>query len=356
MKPSSISLALGEEYIPPLEAEQIEQIVALHRDVQEKMDRKQTPVPRGQHPKQHGCVLAEFIIEPTLRDDYRHGLFSEPHIYPALVRFSNGKQHNDQLPDAHGMAIKVLGLKGASLLHPGQETTTQDFVLLDHPVFFVKNVADYIPLMNDFRRLATGGFLAKSATVMKGMFSLNYKFKILRATGKKRPDSPLRIQYWSTTPFKLGSGAIKISARPDLRGLSPLPPSTSKDKLRLALSEHLETREARFDFLVQLQTDPITMPIEDPTARWDETVSPYQKVATLRIPPQSFASPEQMAFGENLSFSPWHGLQEHRPLGGINRTRRKVYEAMAARRRELNHAQLREPTLQDFRIIQERNR
>ena len=64
------------------------------------------------------------------------------------------------------------------------------------------------------------------------------------------------------------------------------------------------------------------MPVEDPTVEW---TAPWQKVATIRIPPQSFDSPEQMAFGENLSFTPWHTLPEHRPLGGVNRARKRIY-------------------------------
>ena len=102
------------------------------------------------------------------------------------------------------------------------------------------------------------------------------------------------------------------------------------------MAAHLKTHEAHFDFQVQLQTDPVTMPVEDPTIAWDETVSPFQTVATIRIPPQPFESDEQMAFGENLIFSPWHSLPEHMPLGGINRVRRQVYEIMSRKRHELN--------------------
>ncbi|MEK1942330.1 MAG: hypothetical protein AAAB16_18325, partial [Pseudomonas sp.] len=36
------------------------------------------------------------------------------------------------------------------------------------------------------------------------------------------------------------------------------------------------------------------------------------------------------------SFNPWHALPEHRPLGGINRLRKAVYEAVSAYRHERN--------------------
>ena len=99
--------------------------------------------------------------------------------------------------------------------------------------------------------------------------------------------------------------------------------------------------EARFDFSVQVQTDSLMMPVEDPTVDWG---APYQKVATIRIPPQEFDTPERNTFGENLSFTPWHSLPEHRPLGGINRAREAIYRAISKQRHELNGVPRREPT------------
>src|SRR5262249_26153593 len=46
---------------------------------------------------------------------------------------------------------------------------------------------------------------------------------------------------------------------------------------------------------------------------------------------------------ENLSFSPWHCLPDHKPLGAVNRVRRAVYIAISKRRRELNGAPQFEP-------------
>ncbi|MEI7730231.1 MAG: catalase family protein [Verrucomicrobiota bacterium] len=336
-------IALGEEYIPDGEEAQINQLVALHRDVQEKADRKHAPVPRGQHPKQHGLVRAQFIVEPNLPANLRHGVFSQPQTFQALIRFSNGRGQNDNQPDAHGMAIKLLGVEGGKVLETEPAAPTQDFIMIDHPIFFVKDVNDYVPLMKDFHRVATGNFVTKGFTGLKILLSPNYKFRLLRATGSKRPDSPLQIRYWSTTPSKLGPGAMKFSARPNLVGTPAAPKSNSKDKLRLALSSHLKQHEAVFDFLVQVQTDPVTMPVEDPTIAWDETAAPFVQVATIRIPIQSFESSAQMEFGENLSFNPWHSVADLRPLGGINRARKSIYEAISARRHELNGVPQEEP-------------
>jgi hypothetical protein len=114
--------------------------------------------------------------------------------------------------------------------------------------------------------------------------------------------------------------------------------------LRRALRERLATGDACFDFMVQFQADPRAMPIEDAAVAWDEAVSPFRKVATVRIPAQTFESPARMELCENLAFNPWHALPEHRPLGGINRVRRELYEELARFRHERNGVDDSEPT------------
>jgi hypothetical protein len=331
---------LGQEVMPPGEAGQINQIVVIHLAVTNPGEKP--VVPRGQHMKGHGCVRAKFAVMADLPEPLRYGVFASPREFDAYVRFSNGKGWDDRQPDAHGMAIKLLGVVGEKLLEDEKDATTQDFVLFDHPVFFIRNVADYVPFMGDFRNLKAPGLtFGKIVAGIKLLFSPDYKWRLLRVTGSKKPDNPLRINYWSTTPSKLGSSAVKYKASPDLDA-SPLTTEIdSPDKFRLAMAAHLGGNEARFDFLVQVQSDPVAMPVEDPTVEWD---APWHKVATIRILPQSFDSPEQMRFGEHLSFTPWHSLPEHRPLGGINRARKEIYRAIAAQRHELNGVPRREPT------------
>jgi hypothetical protein len=78
------------------------------------------------------------------------------------------------------------------------------------------------------------------------------------------------------------------------------------------------------------------MPIEDPSVEWDQTLSPFETVATIQLPAQDFDSTEQNLFCDNLSFNPWHSLPDHRPIGGINRLRKAVYQAVSVYRHERN--------------------
>ena len=88
------------------------------------------------------------------------------------------------------------------------------------------------------------------------------------------------------------------------------------------------------------------MPIEDPTVEWSEKISPFESVARITVQPQDFDSREQNLFCDNLSFNPWHALPEHRPIGGINRLRKSVYEAVSAYRHQRNAPAPAAPELQ----------
>jgi catalase len=98
---------------------------------------------RAQHAKHHGCVTATFEVRGDMAIDIREGLFAAPGQYPAYIRSSNGRHRDDRRPDAHGMAIKLLGVPGEKLPPGGTHQTAQDFVLVDSEVFFTGDGAAY---------------------------------------------------------------------------------------------------------------------------------------------------------------------------------------------------------------------
>ena len=55
-----------------------------------------------------------------------------------------------------------------------------------------------------------------------------------------------------------------------------------------------------------------------------------------------------MKLGENMSFNPWHSLQDHQPLGSINALRQAVYLAIADFRRKGNQVTIAEPLSAEF--------
>jgi len=327
-------LSLGMEDVPPGEDKAIEEIVKISR---EDMNVSRRPVLRGQHPKSHGCVWAKFIVDPDVPDELRYGIFANPgSSYDALVRFSSTRESDDSKRDTRGMAIK--------LLRDGE--TYQDFVMINHPVFIVRNAADYVLFARATVRAKHSRLLRKypslprwiksaipKAILFNRFFFVHWKeLIIVIKIAMKPPRNLLDIQYWSATPYRLGPHAIKFSARPTSLAGDPC------QSLRDSLRQDLLYQGSSFDFLVQRQIDAKTMPIEDPTQEWDALKSRFMRVATLKIPSQDPGDAQEPCLCENFSFSPWHALPEHVPLGGINRVRRRVYDAVSERRRDLNRS------------------
>lgn len=292
---------------------------------------------RDAHPKMHGVVKAELIVEQDLPEELRVGIFKEPKTYPAWIRFSNsnGVIRTDGDRDIRGMAIKLMGVPGDKLLEEEKHEPTQDFIVISTNVFVTRDVEEF----DQFIKALTGSTLSKI-----GFFATHWRVVCNLIKSMRKFANPLQIRYWSTTPYRLGTNAVKYSAIPHVNAQDGIPDNPGDDFLREAMIRQLATGDALFDFTVQLQVNAETMPIEDPGKAWDERVSPFRKVATIRIPKQEFDIDKQREFGENLSYSPWHSLPEHRPLGGINRARKVVYAFISTFRHQRNHAPRTEPT------------
>jgi hypothetical protein len=303
---------------------------------------------RDAHAKHHGCVKAEFQVAQDVPENLKVGVFKTEKTYPAWIRFSNGSGQiqADSARDGRGMAVKLMRVDGEKILESERFEKTQDFIMINNPDFFVRNAVDYV----EFQQFVSAGKPFKY--FFPGVDPRGWRLHELGPAIKTlshKVKNPLSTRYWSMTPYLLGNTEIKYSVRPAVcpsgaKAVVDSDKTETPNFLRENLARSLAASEACFDFLVQRRTDPRSMPIEDPTVNWSERKSVPVKVATIVIHKQSFATAEQMNFCENLSYTPWHALPEHRPLGGINRARKVVYEGISKLRHDLNHTERREPT------------
>lgn len=331
---------LGKEYTQPGEDRIAQETSDLVRSSIEKLYPAGKQTLRDAHPYAHGCVRATFSVADEIPAGSRHGVFAAAKQYPAWIRFSNGttKPDPDSTGGIRGMAIKLMQVPGKKI--QDDEKFTQDFLVITNPVLPVGDPGEYLKL---FRAALAG----KPLGYFFGGAPWNWKLTALRIVtdirGKKIP-SMLDIRYWSTVPFRLGDRAVKYSTKPCAVSGLAMPENPSEHYLRETMVTQLSQKDACFHFMVQEQTDPRKMPVEDPAIEWDEKVSPFKVVATIRIPKQIFDTPAQNEFCENLTFNPWHSLPEHRPLGGINRVRKVAYDQIAKFRLKQNSIVRREPT------------
>ena len=340
-----IPYADSVEIIPSDEADDIRQaIVALKRILQ------QNRVQSGQyqsdvHVKVHGCASGEFRVLPNLPSELSQGLFAEERTLSAVVRFSNSSSQPqpDFIPDGRGMAIKLLDVDGERLSSEDNGARTQDFVMVNHPVFFAGNVKDFLR----FEQVLAAARDQKIATAKEALKGgdwnpLHWHWReALTAiqTAGHLPAHPASNTYFSMAPIRFGKYVAKYRAKPagDLHGsfvdlIARL--GQQPDALRLMLEETLRSQQVLFEFQVQLRTSVQTMPVEDATVQWPESESPYRTVALLLIPRQEINTDEQRAVCKQLSFNVWHAVADHRPLGGTNRLRREAYPISAAWRRQ----------------------
>ena len=310
--------------------------------LQEKMskDYPEGKTKRDAHPKNLAFLQAEFIVDPDIPADFKVGIFEFPQTYPAWIRISSasGKIQSDKVKDIRGFAVKIIGVKGKRFQTQNEEKETQDFLLLSHPTMPLGTVK----LFHDAVYYSTKWHLLVFASrlILSGNFGIINELRKAR----QHQTSPLDIRYWSTTPYLCGADhVVKYSMVPTSNLKSALPPILTDHYLTENMEKQLAANEATFDFMIQVQKDPARMPVEDAGVEWSEKKSPFIKVATLRIPFQTFRTKEREEMAEDLSFSPAHSLIEHRPIGGINRARVEIYRFLSEFRHKQNNKQLTEP-------------
>lgn len=322
-RPQSPRLTPGEEAVAGDEETVAAEMVALIRDISLRRSRADGGIVRRfNQAKSQGCFDARFEVGP-LPPELAQGIFATPGSHPARVRFANASEDDDREKDLRGCSIIVQGLAG------GDE---QHFLFNSHPVLFAADPREFL------------GFIRATAKDQRNWFFFNPLDNHLGALGvllraRDRPGSLFDIRYWSTTPSRLGDDAtvaVKHALVPCSEYRSPEEPGDDPHYLAQRMNEHLAAAPACFDFMVQFQADPQRMPIEDASVVWQESESPLRKVARLVIEAQDWQSAEALAACERITFNPWTGLPAHRPLGGINRVRDRVYREIGEFRNAAN--------------------
>ncbi|MGJ5672112.1 MAG: catalase [Nostochopsis sp.] len=303
----------------------------------------------------------------------KQGLFAKPKQYPVWLRFANGssKVKNDYEPDARSMSVKVIGVEGERLAE-SHESKTQDMIVQNAEIFFVKTIKDY-----------HGFFLAvyKSGLYPLLWLLLHPKQKsALKTVTSRIPKSLLAERYWSGSAFSVGlkpdfdpsqTGRVPVEYPAVIKfAFTPVLSQTPHQQLPLESRPESELKRAKangsednyyrediiqaltkpdaqycWDLQIQFQISP-EMSIDDVTIVWNEEESPFFTVGRLTVKHQNVHSPLENDFGENLRFSPWNGLAVHRPIGALNRLRNIVYPIVAESRHNKRGVKYQEPTVE----------
>jgi deferrochelatase/peroxidase EfeB len=335
-------LKLAEERIQPDEEASLDSIIASFAGYMQRTYRAGT-FERGGNTKTHGIVRATVTIRDDLPAHMRHGIFATPRTFPAYARFSGpGPNLPRDIEDAGfiSMAVKLMDVPGPKLMD--DENHTQDLICVCTPTFVTPNTRENAKLQIwSFRDMPVFYFFNPLDSHWLDFF--------MQSLWNETQYNPLGHRYWSCVPYLLGEGqAMMYSFYPksevitDIPGVpfGRVPPNYLHDNMVATLAR----QDVEFDLLVQVQTDPHLMPIENAAVRWPEKVSPFIPAATIHIPRQKFDTPAHVALGKRLSLNPWHCLPEHRPLGNQSRARRRMYMELSRLRQSRNQTPHEEPT------------
>lgn len=294
-------------------------------------------IPRYNQPKTLACLHGEFSVAHGIPEQLSHGLFSTVASYPVVARFASASKWDDSERDIRGLSLKVSGIEGETLWG---ETGQQDFLFNSYPALFVATPEDFLGFM---RARQTGSQFSLAKFFLSPFDPhIGALLNILKA--RKKHDSALDIRYWSTVPFaldnRLSQGqpitneiqAVKYSMTPCSEYHTQSAVEPGENQLRAAIKNHLQQAPVCFTFGVQVQDDPIDMPLEDASVIWDEDASPFVTVATVTFNEQSMDDDASLDQCEKQSFNPWQSLPAHTPLGRMNAVRKAVYATGAYQR------------------------
>jgi len=336
-------------------------LIEVFRSISETTHRDHGHGYRAVHAKSHALLSGKLRVLGGLPAEYAQGIFASPRSHDVLLRVSTNA--GDVLPDTislqRGMAIKVLDVDGERLPNSLGDRT-QDFVLANGVAFaaagpgpFLQNLkllAATTDKYETFKEVISAVF----RTLEKGVEALGGHSSLLMSLGGYPNSHPLGERYYSQVPIRYGAYIAKIAVVPLSANFKALEGTEiaiegRENALREEIGKVLAGQTGTWELRVQLCRDLTANPIEDASVAWPEDDNPYVAVAEITVPAQpAWTQERSRAVDDGVSFSPWHGIAEHRPLGAIMRARRPAYEASAGLRGQFNGCPMHEPANADL--------
>jgi hypothetical protein len=348
------------EYAEPGEGDTARELTETMRGIAETTYRDYGYPVRSVHAKSHGLLRGELRVMGGFAPAYAQGLFARPGTYPVVMRFSTnpGDLLDDSISVPRGLAIKVVGVEGERL--PGSEgQATQDFVMVNAPAFGTPTAKAFLGAAKLLAKTTDipQGYKKAVSAVLRGaetmLEAVGGESPALKSLGGRPNTHILGETFYSATPFLHGPYMAKYSVAPVTPMLKALKDrridvAGRPDALREEVMAFFASQDGEWEMRVQLCTDTERMPIEDSSVEWPEEASTYVTVGRIRVSAQpSWDEARSKAVDLGMSFSPWHGLAAHRPLGSINRVRKPAYEMSSGFRAAHGGCPMHEPRTAD---------
>jgi catalase len=342
------------EQVPADEHVVIDELSRIMQHITRTMAARYRHAYRPVHAKSHGILKGVLEVKSGLPEYLAQGLFATAASYPVIMRFSTnpGDLLADNVSTPRGLAVKVLGVSGERM-ESSAGATTQDFVCVDGDVFSAPDPAGFLKQIKLFdKTLETPegvkhvvSVAARAANATIGVVGLHSA----TLEGVGAPSVHILGESFTTVaPLRFGTHVAKVGFAPASANLEELTGKSvdldDYNALEELIKKFFRHEIAVWEVKVQLALATEEFPIEDASKEWPANESPWQTVATITVAPQeTYSDARQLFADERLSFTPWHGLAAHRPLGGVMRSRLKAYQEASKYRAIRNGRELVEP-------------
>lgn len=320
----------AERYLGGTQASEAELLRVFAGQIIEVQERNRKwasePIRRAFHAKLlAGVVNARFAVAQAVRAELQVGLFVPGATYPAMVRLSNasGMVRSDTDKDLRGIAVRVQVADGV----------VQDFLMSNAQASHARDANQFMvaaTAMAGGRRITALPRLVRKLGRREGIRII----KTLRHEASRPVTSVATESFWSRAPYAVGTYAVKFKFEPLAAPTGGGKPG-GDDALRRDIVERLRRGDVGYRLRVLHYRDEASTPIEDGTVPWPENDTPPEILAEVVLPRQDLTSgdgPEGERRLDALRFSPWNTTEGIRPIGGLNRARRPVYEASGRHR------------------------
>jgi len=312
---------------------------------------------RATHVKTQAVVKGTFEVSPNLPPEFAHGIASPENSktsHPIAIRFANEPSflQDDRAPGPRGCGMKIFNVTGTFMDEAGARTRTQDLTFNNAPVLELRDLPTTVQIFRIRERHFRNPEEIAGDPDMKKRDDLE-----LQQAPMQLPNQHfLSYTMYSQSAYRWGPYVAKYALFPTGEFQQALAEShqIGDDSSPEQHSEWLSTwftgdKDATYELRVQLCHDLSKQAVEDTSVQWDESEFPFETVGKVVLPvgQDVFGAQRRAVWDDHMKLNVWHGLEEHRPLGSVNRLRKELYQRSSKFRSEMNAAEFKSVTSVD---------
>lgn len=304
---------------------------------------------RGTHVKTQAIVKGKLIIDPDLPGELARGIASPDNAsrpHDIAIRFANEPSflQDDRAPGPRGCGLKVFDVVGDFLSPEGEKSHTQDFTFNNAPLLELTDLPTAVEIFHIRER-----HFREPEKIEPELRKRKDK-NLQLAPGQLPNQHFLSYTMYSQSAFRWGPYIAKYALFPTgeyqaaLEKSHKITDSSDPEQHSKWLKEWFNgTKDATYDFRVQLCQSLSQQPVEDCSIPWDETAFPFRTIGQVILPPGQdvFSAQRRLFWDDEMKLNVWYGLKEHQPLGSVNRLRKELYKRSSQFREKTNAKEVR---------------